>query len=145
MSWFTPSLGSVTPTPAQFRQVMANTIPGDEAARLYEQHVTPGQPWPLLRSLLCTRRSGDGRRLTSANRGPLLLIGAAQDRLIRESSVSVLHQRYRSRHPVPSPTTRSSWTRRMPSLLTPAGDRWRFTASTGSPGKISEQAEGLTA
>jgi non-heme chloroperoxidase len=99
VSWFTLSRGSVTPTPAQFRQAIANAIPGHDAARLYEQHVTPGQPWPLLRSLLRARRDSGGRGLTSANRGPLLLIGAAQDRLIHESTIGALHQTYRRRHP----------------------------------------------
>ena len=99
VSWFMVNTGSVTPTPAQFRQAIANTIPGDDAARLYEQHVTPGQPWPLLRSLLRTRRGTGSRSPTSESRGPLLLIGAAQDRLIEESSISALHQRYRRRHP----------------------------------------------
>lgn len=98
VSWFTLSRGSVTPTPAQFRQAIANTIPGEDAARLYEQHVTPGQPWPLLRSLVRTRRGG-GRGLTSAKRGSLLLIGAAQDRLVQESAIGALHQSYRRRHP----------------------------------------------
>lgn len=99
VSWFALSRGSVTPTPAQFHHAIANTVPGDDAARLYEQHVTPGQPWPLLRSVLRTRWGRDGHRQTSGNRGPLLLIGAAQDRLIQESSISALHQRYRRRHP----------------------------------------------
>jgi len=99
VSLFTLSWGSVTPTAAQFRQAIANTIPGDDAARLYEQHVTPGQPWPLLRSLLRTRRGSGGRGLTAGNRGPLLLIGAAQDRLIQESTIGALHQSYRRRHP----------------------------------------------
>jgi hypothetical protein len=75
---------------------MANTIHGDDAVRLYDQHVTPGQPWPLLRSLVRIRR---GRSLASGDRGPLLLIGAAQDRLIQESAVSALHHRYRRQRP----------------------------------------------
>lgn len=99
VSWFVLSRGTVTPTPAQFRRAIANAIPGDDAARLYEQHVTPGQPWPLLRSLLRARRGMGGRSPISPNRGPLLLIGAAQDRLIQESTIGALHQRYRRRHP----------------------------------------------
>ena len=99
VSWFTLSRGSVTPTLAQFRQAIANTIPSDSAARFYERHVTPGQPWPLLRSLLRTRRGSGGLSLTSAGRGPLLLIGAAQDRLVQESAIAALHQRYRRRYP----------------------------------------------
>ena len=111
-AWIAVGRGSVTPAPAQFRRAFAAAVPRGEAAWLYESHATPGQPQPLLRSLLTIDRDGGWRgsddarrsvgglhRQVAASRGPLLLISAAQDRIVPEASVSALHRRYRRRHP----------------------------------------------
>lgn len=97
--WSAIRPGSVTPTIVQFRDIIANATGGEEAARLYDEHVTPGQPRSLLTSLPRTARVCHSGGPAPDRRGPLLLISAAEDRLIHESSISALHRQYRRKYP----------------------------------------------
>lgn len=71
-------------TPAQFRYGFANAVPEAEAARLYEDHHVPAPGRPLFQAGLANLNPFTAARVPprAANRGPLLVIAAENDRTV---------------------------------------------------------------
>jgi non-heme chloroperoxidase len=89
---------AVSLTQDQFRSRFGNTLPDEEADRLYEQWAIPGPGKPLFQAALAntTRR----RRATTAvdthraERGPLLIISGGSDRVVPDSVSTATYKLY---------------------------------------------------
>lgn len=97
LAWATTRVRPVTPSLTRFGEAVANSVPAPEARHLFDRYAVAARPRPLMRSLIrpaVPPRCGDHER-----RGPLLLIAAGRDKMVKEASVGALHRRYRRIEP----------------------------------------------
>ncbi|MEU1280894.1 alpha/beta hydrolase [Streptomyces sp. NPDC005805] len=90
-----------TPTATGFRRRFANTLTRSEAEHLWTAHARPAPVRPLRAALAARPSAPAARPDPSANRGPLLLVAAAEDRVVPPADVRAA---YRVQRRGPGPT-----------------------------------------
>jgi non-heme chloroperoxidase len=85
--------GSWMHSPDSFHSAFANAVPRAESDALYEAHAIPSPAKPLFQASLAilTPRS-EAAVDTRAERGPLLMLAAGEDRTVPESSVRAAYR-----------------------------------------------------
>ncbi|MGY1601556.1 alpha/beta hydrolase [Geodermatophilus sp. SYSU D00815] len=80
-------------TPESFHRAFASAVPRAESDALYEAHVIPSPARPLFQAGLANLAPRSEAAVdTRAERGPLLMVAAGEDRTVPESTVRAAHR-----------------------------------------------------
>ncbi|MEU6440812.1 alpha/beta hydrolase [Streptomyces sp. NPDC047046] len=88
--------GPVLLSPARFRETFANTVPEEEARRLYERYAIPA-PRRLLDDLGCAgapRHPFTAADTANPRRGPLLLVSGQEDLVVPDGVTRAVYKQY---------------------------------------------------
>lgn len=85
--------GSMPPRPELFRQVFANAVTAEDAARILERYLV-SSPHRLLTDLSTARHPRATADVGNPARGPLLLISGQEDRIVADSVTRAVYKLY---------------------------------------------------